>query len=191
MTTTIDCPIWGTGYKAILYKTWMNFRGKLDIDKEDLIISERAGGPYRLTRQAYAAIWRLEEHGKARLTSWLVGQRLLGIAEPIVTDEIVMSFESVRNEQALSVSARAERLLLFIDRQTDRLGAHVPIFANTLAAYAWSESTDWRDVDYLLDFLRDQGWIDSVFWGEGGGQVALTVFGRTQIEGLSSLPNTP
>ena len=188
MTTTIDCPIWGTGYKAILHKTWKSFRRKLDIDKEDLIISDRAGGPYRLTRQAYAAIWRLEEHGKARLTSWLVGQRLLGIAEPIVTDEIVMSFESVRNELALSVSARAERLLLFIDRQTDRLGARVPVFADTLAAYAWSESICWNDVVDLLDILRGQGWIDGEFCGEGGGHTYITVFGKTQIEEPSSLP---
>ncbi len=188
METTIECPIWGAGYEATLRKVWINFEEKLDIDWEDLIISERTSGAYKLTRQAFAAMWRLEERGKARLTSWLVEQRMQNTAEPIVTDEIVMSFESAGDEQALSVSARAKRLLIFIDRQTDGLGAHVPVFANTLAAYAWSESICWGEVDCLLDFLRDQGWIDGVFLGEGGGQVIVTVFGKTQIEGLSSLP---
>lgn len=188
METTIDCPIWGTGYEATLHSKWSNSAGKLDINEEDLIASERTGGAYRLTRQAFTALWRLDERGKAVLTSWLIEQRMQGSAEPIVKDEILMSIESAGAKRALPVLARAMRLLIFVDRQTDSLGAHVPIFANTLAAYAWSESTDWSDVDYLLNFLRDQGWIDGVFWGEGGGQVSLTVFGRTQIEGLSSLP---
>lgn len=188
MATTIDCPIWGVGHKATLHSKWINSAGKIDISEEDLIISERAGGAYRLTRQAFTTLWRLDERGKARLTSWLVEQRMKEPAEPIVTDEIVMSFESTRNEQALSVSARAERLLIFIDRQTDRLGARVPVFADTLAAYAWSESIYWNDVVYLLDFLRDQGCIDGEFWGEGGGHTYVTVFGKTQIEEFSSLP---
>ena len=119
METTIECPIWGTGYEETLHKVWITFEGKLDIDGEEPIISERAGGPYRLVRQAFAAIWRLEERGKARLTTWLVDMRWKKKIEvPLVTDVILKSLGSAYVEQTLSVPERAERLLHFIACQT-------------------------------------------------------------------------
>ena len=184
MATIIDCPIWGAGYEATLDEVWINFQGKLDIDREDLIISERAGGPYRLTRQAFAAMWRLEERGKALLTTWLVDKRWKKKIEvPLVTDDILKSFESTGVEQTLSVPERAERLLHYIVCQTDIAGANVSVNEDTHAAYAWSESTNWEEVECLLDYLhREKGWLG----GARSGEVMVTGDGRAHIRELSS-----
>ncbi len=193
MEITIDCPIWGQGYTATVYKKGI---GNInDINEEDLVNSNRAGGAYRITLPAFFSVYhnnRLSVPEKARLTTWLVDQRRQGIAEPIVTDEIVESFEPTGGKRDLPVHERAERLLHFIAEKTRRVGARVDVRTSAYAAYAcaWSESTNWDEVVFLLNYLSDKGWIDGAFIKGGSGNVMVTVDGYAQIADLSSNPDS-
>ena len=115
-------------------------------------------------KSATDLVSRLEDAKKARLTTWIIDQRRQGDTCPAVTNEIVSYVESKR---ALQAHERADRLLRFIADRTGLLGTRVPIHEEAMDdACAWSESTDPREVTYLLDYLHVKGWI-SEGYGEG------------------------
>lgn len=182
-----NCPIWGTQFPAMIYSAWIGTKGP-DIDEEALIVSDRVGGAYRITRQAIASVSRLGNHEKARLTTWLIDQRLKGHMEPIVTDETVESFEPSAKRTDLSKTERAKRLLRFIAKQTESVGSSVSIVHHAYAALAWSESIEWREVVFLLQYLEQKGWISDV--SVSGDYiiyvVEMTVEGFAQIESHGS-----
>ncbi len=189
----IPCPIWGPEYRATVYSDWIR-KFEIDIDEVDLIGSDRAGGAYRITRPAFYSIRnnKLREREKARLTTWLVDRRKQGIAEPIVTDAIVESFESTGNKRDLPVSERANRLLRFIAERTEWAGSSVSIPHHTIVALAKSESITWNEFVFLLQYLEKRSWISNV---NVSGDfiiyvVAVTVEGYSQIEELSTSPNS-
>ena len=63
----------------------------------------------------------------------------------------------------------------------------IDIRKDTLSAYAWSESVEWEEVVYLLNYLRDGGWLkhtgtnNVVFKETGLVQGVVTVQGFNQI----------
>ena len=196
MSVTTECPIWGADYEATLSgEVWTEARtDEPDITEKSLIDSDRAGGAYRITVQALSSIRnnRLSDIGKAQLTTWLVDQRRQGNAEPIVTDEVVKSFESRGAANRLPVFERAVRLLRFLIDQTGRVGDSVSIPRHWLAAGAWSESTDVREVLFLLDYVEKRGWLknitvsgDYVIY-----DVTVTVEGYSRIEEIASNPDS-
>ena len=105
----------------------------------------------------------LDEGVKARLTTLLVDMRRQN-DEPKITSELV---ERARRARPLEVDERAVRLLRFIERQSKMLGDFVklnptaPTEVLFMQAMAWSESTSEKEVQYLLNFMRDeqQRWI--------------------------------
>ncbi len=143
------CPIWGTPASE---ESTDGRHGKL-------VDSPRAGGRYFITRTAIAGLTQLDERGKARLTSWLVDQRRLGVKCPeIDSNTITMA----KQQKDLSVHDRADRLLQYIGGQTVEIGdcfwfRSEDMFNTAIAA--WSESISEREVDYLLNYLREQYWI--------------------------------
>ena len=188
----IPCPIWGPEYRAtikttkVMAATWTPI-----IDQEGLISSDRAGGAFRVELPAFASLLnnRLGAREKARLTTWLVDQRRQGNIEPIITDERVKSFESTGNKRDLPVPVRAERLLRFIAEQTETAGARVSFDAYAEAAHAWSESTNWDEVVFLLNYLKKRELLESrnttrIY------DVSVTVDGYAQIEELSTNPDS-
>ena len=193
MEREIACPIWGTASREISGEGWVKTgTSEPVLTPRSLIISERAGGAYRVDSQAN--VWvppsTLTGQEKARLTTWLVDQRRHGISMPIVTVDLVESFRATGRTDSLSVPERAERLLHFIAEQTGRAGATVPILKTTLSAYAWSESTDWDEVEFLLDYLRSEELIAGVFLAQGGGQVRVTVNGYARITDRATNPDS-
>ena len=109
----------------------------------------------------------LDDGVKARLTTLLVDMRRQNDDEyvPQITPELV---ERARRTRTLEVDERAVRLLRFIERQSKMIGDYVRLNSRAptvvfMQAMAWSESTSVKEVQYLLNFLREQQrWINNV-----------------------------
>ena len=145
------CRIWGSGYPATV---------RVSPDPSYAIVdSARAGGEYKIDGDAKPYICQLDVRGKALLTTWLVDQRMRRIQIPEITGSIV---QYVKSRPSLQVYERAERLLRFIAKVTPMVGEYVPISPEDCqAACAWSESIEWREVHYLLGYLKDKGWVQA------------------------------
>ena len=194
MTRPVDhCIIW-PDYPAT--GMWLPSIGRFCIDD-----SARAGGAYEISESAITidSVNRLTDAEKARLTTWLVDQRLQGVEQPRITDEIV---EYVKRKASLPIYERAERLLRFMARRSptagqpvslslysdsslarDSLGGTVypdhptsPIF---FAAMAWSESTTTEEVKYFAKYLDEVGWAEEKF--KRSSLFLLTVNGYNRI----------
>ena len=198
MTSEIAaCRIWGQDYAAV---------GQSIPDPSKVVVTEsdRAGGGYVILGGVGRHIAGLEDSEKARLTTWLVDQRLQGNLRPVVTEEIV---EYAVKKHRLPIDERAGRLLRFLSRQTIVAGEFIPLFQHSrelprdpfgspiypdmptnptfLAAMAWSESTSPEEVSYLLDYLEEEGWIQESHKGSGpiprSRQHRVTVSGHVRI----------
>ena len=156
--------------------------------------SSRAGGKYIIDRAAINKILEasdleirnddLEDLTRARLTTRLVDQRRIGIEWPLVTTSLV---EEAMNTPLLPVYERADRLLRFIADRSVPVSTLVDITESTHGAYAWSESTKWEDIAYLLDYLTERGWIEGKrinYFGKGSGAFngVVTIEGHRRIE---------
>ena len=119
----------------------------------------------------------LSDSRKARLTTWLINQRLQGVTEPVVTTDVLTHIERA---PSLSVHERAERLLRYTASQARNVGARISIERGDPGAYAWSESTDGSDVYYFFNYLVEIGCIKGNYPG-GGFSGVVTVFGYAQI----------
>ena len=174
MTTKITtCFIWGEEYSADGY-----FRQ----DPSEAVVynSDRGGGGYIIPGSLRRLGEELGDEEKARLTTWLVDQRLQGNNRPTVTEGIV---EYVVGRPSLPVYERAEKLLRFMSEQTVKAGESVflfhhprdsefkedalgfPVYPDVptnpifLGAMAWSESTSREEVSYLVDYLEEEDWV--------------------------------
>lgn len=172
MTNEIaTCRIWGQDYTAA---------GQSIPDPSQVVFTEsdRAGGGYVIPGSVSRYIAGLEDDEKARVTTWLVDQRLQGNLRPVVTDEIV---EYAINKNPLPIYERAGRLLRFLSKQTTVAGEFISLFQHSgepskdsygspiypdmptnptfLTAMAWSESISADEIPYLVDYLEESGWV--------------------------------
>ena len=164
------CPIWGTGYEATVknnHPAWLSVSD-----------SDRAGGAYEITEEAQVAIQALGNPEKARLTTWLIDQRTHGDNMPMVTTQVVWY---AQNKRRLPVHERADRLLRFIAGLAETVGDRVSVDEDSLAAYAWSESTNWTEVIYYLDYLEGIGGIQGIRTASGSFHGTVTVAGYNHI----------
>lgn len=192
MTMQINCPIWGEGHNAEIYKYAIRAGdNSIVIDEELLITSPRTGGEYRLIDQPLLdyGLNSLSNESKAKITTWLIDQRAQGDLVPTITHE---NLEYAIQRPALQVHERAERLLRHIAVLSNSIGAGVDIRQDTPSPYAWSESTEWEEVVFLLNYLRDSGWLDhtgtnnKIFKETSLAQGVVTVAGFNQIAELVS-----
>ena len=169
------CLIWGNGYEAAVKGLARGHPGMM----HEVHHSPRAGGNYRITREAVLTIEdaRLDDSGKARLTTWLIDQRNMGVRFPLVTADII---EEIRRKPSLPVHERADRLLRFLAGSIDFVGYQFNLIESTYEAYAWSESADWQEVDYFLNYLKAMSWIRGQLYVGGFGGV-VTVAGHNRI----------
>ena len=79
MNKNSRCPIWDI---------WASEESAGDRDGK-LMNSPRAGGRYFIVRTAIAGLTQLDERGKARLTTWLVDQRRLGVKCPEIDSNTI------------------------------------------------------------------------------------------------------
>ena len=107
---------------------------------------------------------RLDDAERARLTTLLVDSRnQSGNDRAEVTPELI---ERARRSPPLSVDERAERLLKFVAKESVTIGDSVNLISERAPtsdtdgrAMAWSESTTLSEVEFLVGYLIDQGWI--------------------------------
>lgn len=137
---------------------------------EYLFDSNRAGGQFRISRQAYLNLInhlrtkgsRVEPELKARLATKLIELRESGVLNPLVDTSMVdwLSEQS----RSIPVSGRIEKLLEFLARTTKRIGDVIDLSDVTIMerAFAWSESSDWRELEFLLNHLIQTTRIERV-----------------------------
>ncbi|MCY4621110.1 MAG: hypothetical protein OXD34_04635 [bacterium] len=163
------CPIWGPDYQAtVANETTWTYN----------VESDRVGGPYSITREAEILTAAIDEEDKAKITTWIVEQRLLGIERPCITAPII---DNLAQRDLLPVHVRAERLLLYMVSQSHSIGTTVTVSNTTYEAYAWSESLDIREVYFLIKYLIAMGWLNEVSSAGGDVKVVVSVDGYTQL----------
>lgn len=150
-----------------------------------LVDSPRAGGRYRIADRAILSLEQVpdDERLRARLTSWLIDQRRLGIEIPKITPEIIKDVERFRD---LTIDKRADRLLQLIEAQSSNIGSIVAVSGGRSVyalAIAHSESTSIEEVDFLLDYLKNQGWLDTY----GSENYILTVEGYAHLADIAQV----
>ena len=173
MTTTIPkCPIWGEEYQAEGYYRPQNRTFYV----ED---SPRAAGGFVVPEPLVNSdVKGMTEEQKARLTTWLIDQRNQGSEQPTITSSVI---EHVKSRSPLGVHERATRLLRFIAGLANAIGEEVEVDENTHSAYAWSESTAWGEIEYLIRYLEKIGWMEGHHTLGGMFYGTVTVAGHSQI----------
>ena len=155
------CPIWSTTASIEKIKT----------GDGETVDSPRAGGKYFISRRAKIALKNRDVRLKARLTTWLIEQRRLGVQCPRITNEILREVEQRR---LLSVQERAHRLLRYLGKLERHVGEGFGSrkskedeqFLNMLA---FSESTvstpekgaQRKEIEFFIEYMENQDWITS------------------------------
>ena len=179
------CLIWGNGYEARV--------GRPTPGSSDMLYevhhSPRADGNYSITPDARYKLregW-LDAPEKARLTTWLVDQRNMGVRYPLVTEDII---RGIRRKPPLAVHERANRLLRFIAEQTITIGTAYKPGKENLAGYAWSESINGNEIEYLINYLLKAKLLETPIGAFGPPvdslgvpyEVTVSVEGHSQID---------
>ena len=168
------------------------------------IESARAGGNYEISSEVAKLVEELKDDEKIRLTTWLVDQRSLGDSMPKITKEII---EHIKTSRHLSVFERADRLLRFIEQNTEIIGNSISFLEddredvnyhilknrlpeptkNTYLAYAWSGSINWQELDHYFAYMTSRGWLKSRAYGENPVRNANQVSVTVTIDGYSRI----
>ena len=178
-----DCLIWNEGL-ATITELWEPTGSGWRVLRGHRVDSDRAGGSYLLWQKTKPLVESLSEQQKARLTTWLIVQRDQGNSVPTITEA---GIDYAKSKPNLPPHERAEKLLRYLASQIDTIEAGTSVNQETLAAYAWSESTNWEEVVYLLNYLRDNGWLvdtgtnNRIFKDSGLVIGVITVAGHTHI----------
>ncbi len=169
----IPCPIWGKDYKAEGFYSQSDKLCKVDD-------SPRAGGGYQVSGVTVVAVVKNMTDGeKAKLTTWLIDQRLQGEAQPLITEEII---DYAKSKAALPVHERADRLLRFIAEQSKPIGIRVKSdSSNHSGALAWSEAVSNIEISYLMSYLEESNWLKGNVLPDGSFSVEVTVDGFSHI----------
>ena len=156
-------------------------------DDNDLKISSKKGDrwiSYTDLQKAVLTTWFIEERKKIK------ERKELGI--PMLTRELL---EKLKNEKPLSVAEKASKLLSFIAKSYD-MGETIPIFFRGIKRQdennprqgffsAYSESKNINELNGILDYLDQSGFIDFVN-DEGSGLIGdaiiLTLNGKAETE---------
>ena len=97
--------------------------------------------------------------------------------------------EYARTERPLSVDERAERLLWHLVDESESLGSEINLSFRSV--YAWTESSKSREIAFLIDYLRAQGWVTGAR-GERTQSLSVTVTfeGHRRVADLSARSDT-
>ena len=192
-----QCPIWGTKCESIT-------------QAENSVIvndSPRAGGSYRLYNDVAAELGNLVDDERARLTTALVRERLLGNPCPAVN---LNAIETAKTASRARMEERLTNLLQHMVYSMTKAGLPVEIgwdsshlghsidpeeteiWRNTQLALAYSESADFDELEYLADSLAESGLIEKGrrlrhhYVSIGGFLYIVTASGYIEIERLQT-----
>ena len=167
-----SCPIWGHRFPASGEVDHSDIEKRIYVDD-----SPRTGGGYVIPGVTGLLASSLLVEQKARLTTWLVDQRMQGNNRPEITESVV---EYTKAKLPLLAHERADRLLRFISAQAKTVADSVSVDHDRHPTYAWSESVDWLEIRYLFNYLKDIGWIQG-HTRHDGFDCVVTVDGHTRI----------
>ena len=141
----------------------------------------------------------LDDSARARLTTWLVDQRQQGTSIPRITHAVV---ENARNRRPFSAYDRGERVLKYLADNSANLGQPVDIGEGSRNDYgrfivvrdsksvqnvlAKSESTQWSEVAFLIEYLAENGWVKPSSIVQHYAQCTVTAEGHNHIAALSN-----
>ena len=131
---------------------------------------------------------------KARLTTWLIDQRRLGVDCPEVNSAMIRDSETRR---PLPIRERADRFLQYLADRKPYPGSGFPGLSYEIdrenfifALSAFESSVDLsaidgqrREIGFFADYLEEQGWIES-FKRRGNRGRRLTVAGHVRLAEL-------
>ena len=188
----IDCPIWGRPYKAYADVVGRNADGEI-VSVEGVVYSDRAGGQFKITEESYMALRNggLSEQQKEHLTSFLVGQRIIGIDPPSLNRNDVWKISNLDFIPPLPLHQRAERLLRYTISKTTRPAtcASVPLEGDEI--FAWTESRNHSEVIFMLQYLEEKNFIKWDYTHQvRNHNVWVTVDGYAEIEELATNPDS-
>ena len=158
MNTAETCLIWGTEAEI-----------QNSPEKQELVVdSPRTGGKYCVTVEAKELLKGLDDSKKARMTSWLIKQRSLGVECPKIEKKTISNEEY---GQALTFQEKATQFLGLLKLKSPTLGKAVklnainrnlnnPDYANHLEMLAWSESINQNELYRLQTYTKKHGWIE-------------------------------
>ena len=184
MNDNATCPIWGTPASEVRPS---------GIDGR-WIESPRAGGRYFISGTAETTVKKRDASLKARLTTWLIDQRRLGVDCPEVNSATIRDSETRR---PLPIRERADRFLQYLADREPYPGSGFPSLSYEIdrenflfALSAFESSADLsaidgqrREIDFFADYLEEQGWIESFEWRGNRGH-RLTVAGHVRLAEL-------
>lgn len=176
MNENATCPIWGTPTNPTDF-----YRGDgLYVD------SPRAGGKYFVDGRAGIMVGDLEVRAKARLTTWLIEQRALGIERPEIWS---YNIDSIVDRAELSHDARADELLKYIQKVTPYPGQEFVFRASgySMEMLAHTESVDSKELLWLLNALIEKNWLELTRASIGSRRVTITPDGYTYLASLADL----
>jgi len=182
--TNDTCPIWGT------------LTNVLPTTRDGQVVdSPRAGGRYFISRTAQATLKHRDESLRARLTTWLIDQRRLGVECPEVMSNIL---DDVEQRRSLSVQERADRLLQYLHSQQKHIGDPIRIeitnaaeklygpgyteFGGQLLAH--SESVKPGEGAYLLEQLEKKVLLEVRSKSKDAAEYVITVNGYVYLSDL-------
>ena len=167
-------PIWGT-------PVLRGFLRPSSIDPPATICefnSPRCGGRYSISQRDINKIRNYNNRQKARLTSWLIRQRQFGEECPHFVEAL---FGNVKYANDMMKVNRSDAILKYIRSKTSELGKGISYasrneierFENNCSSeekfaskcincynlIAFSESTNYRELTFLLEYLEQRGWI--------------------------------
>lgn len=146
----MECLIWGTLAEELA-----------DPSDARTIVSQRAGGRYRVVGSAEETLKSLDAPAKAKLTTWLVDQHRSGVDTPTINTFVL---KEVAARRLLRVGERKERF--FRAAMAAGLGVEGAISLGPVAEdkrlwhnrlSAWTESTSYRQTERLAALLVEDG----------------------------------
>ena len=186
MNENTACPIWGT--PATEYPRQRDGR---EVD------SPRAGGRCFISRRAEITLGSRDASLKARLTTWLIDQRRLGVDCPEVNGYTVTDSEKRR---PLPIRERADRFLRYLANRERYPGGGFPELSyenhrkDFDLALSQLESAvnpseiegQRRELGFFGGYLEEQGWIESYEWRGSSKNTRVTVAGHVRLAELET-----
>ena len=169
MSVNGPCPIWDTPTKSKRPVSRIK-------DSDDIgfyVDSPRAGGKYFVDGRSEIRMSVFNDREKARLTTWMIRERRLGVERPEIWS-YENYIESITRRPPLSVHDRAVELLKYIQIRSPHIGFDFELHPDetelklqTMEMLAYTESVEVAEVAFLREYLLDTDLVNYVRGREG------------------------
>ena len=159
--------------------------------------SPRAGGKYWIDGRAVQFFRNLNnapesqetERKKARLTTWLIEQRRLGIDRPKIYH---YEIDEVFRRPDMMIQARIDQFLKYIRDKSPHIGSQFEFVRNdehqtSQELLAFTESTTEEELEYLINHLLTRDWLNKLSATFGYIEVEITVDGYSRLAEMENI----